>query len=324
MSKLEFHQTTVADVAVTSPPPVARATAAEVRSFPQEHSRFPYSAIVDRPRLQWPNGARVAVWVIPNIEHFLFDRPSSSIIQSTTGFIPDVLNYSWRDYGVRVGIWRMMEVMEKYGVKGTVALNSDVCWHYPRIIEAGKALGWEWMGHGTNNSTVINGQPEEEEQQLITGVIDTIAESTGTRPRGWLSPALTESHRTLDILAAAGIRYVANWVNDEQPYRMRVASGEMLSLPYSVELNDYTAFLEQGLSGEDFARAIRDQFDVLYEDGAKTGRVMSICLHPFLVGHPHRSKHFAEALAHITSHSDVWLATGGEIADWYTRNYCQP
>lgn len=323
MTTREFLQTPAAGPTPTSPAPLLGTASFEVMIPPQEHDRFPYSAIVDRPRLHWPNGARIAVWVIPNIEHFLFDRPSSSIIQSTTGFVPDVLNYSWRDYGVRVGIWRLMDVLEKYGVKGTVALNADVCRRYPRIIEAGRALGWEWMGHGTNNSTVINGQSEDEERHLITGVLDTIEASTGARPRGWLSPALTESHRTLDILAAAGIRYVANWVNDEQPYRMRVASGEMLSLPYSVELNDYTAFLEQGLSGEDFARAIRDQFDVLYEDGAKTGRVMAICLHPFLIGHPHRSKHFAEALAHITSRRDVWLATGGEIANWYNGNHLE-
>jgi len=324
MTEREFLQAAAASVALAAPTRADNEPYTEVRTAPQEHDRFPYSAIVDRPRLQWPNGARVAVWVIPNIEHFLFDRPSSSVIRSTTGFVPDVLNYSWRDYGARVGIWRLMEVMEKFGVKGTVALNADVCRLYPRIIEAGKALGWEWMGHGTNNSTVINGQSEDEERHLITGVLDTIEASTGARPRGWLSPALTESHRTLDILAAAGIRYVADWVNDEQPYWMRVANGEMLSLPYSVEMNDYTAFLEQGLSGEDFARAIRDQFDVLYEDGAKTGRVMAICLHPFLIGHPHRSKHFAEALAHITSRRDVWLATGGEIADWYDRNHREP
>ncbi len=288
---------------------------------PQHHDRFPYSAIVDRPPLRWPNGARVAVWVIPNIEHFLFDRPSSSIIASTTGFVPDVLNYSWRDYGVRAGIWRLMEVMEKYGVKGTVALNADVCEHYPRIIEAGNTLGWEWMGHGTNNSTVINSQPEEEERRLINATVDVIAQSTGKQPRGWLSPALTESHRTLDLLADAGIRYVANWVNDEQPYPMRVRNGAMLSVPYSVEINDYTAFLEQGQSGESFGRTICDQFDGLYEDGAKSGRVMAICLHPFLIGHPHRSKYFAKALAHITSHRDVWVTTGGEIADWYNQTY---
>lgn len=286
---------------------------------PIKHDRFPYSAIVDRPPLRWPNDARVAVWVIPNIEHFLFDRPSSSIITSTTSFVPDVLNYSWRDFGVRVGIWRLMDLMQKYGIKGTAALNADVCEHYPRIIEAGKQLDWEWMGHGTNNSIVINSQDEQEERRLITSALDTITDVTGKRPRGWLSPALSESHRTLDLLAAAGIEYVANWVNDEQPYPMRVASGTMLSLPYSVELNDYTAFLEQGQHGSGFAQTICDQFDVLYEDGATSARVMAICLHPFLIGHPHRAKHLARAFAHITSRRDVWLATGAEIANAYRQ-----
>src|SRR4029450_1197985 len=137
-----------------------------------------------RQPLRWPNGARVAVWVIPNIEHFLFDRPSTSVTAVTASLVPDVLNYSWRDYGVRVGIWRMMEVMEKHGVKGTVALNSDVCRHYPRIIEGGKQLGWEWMGPGNNNSTLINRQSEDEERELIKNVVDTIKASTGQQPRG--------------------------------------------------------------------------------------------------------------------------------------------
>jgi len=293
----------------------------QASSAPQVHDRFPYSAIVDRKPLRWPNGARVAVWVIPNIEHFLFDRPSTSVTAVTTSLVPDVLNYSWRDYGVRVGIWRMMDVMEKHGVKGTVALNSDVCRHYPRIIEGGKQLGWEWMGHGNNNSTLINRQSEEEEKQLIKHVVDTIKESTGQQPRGWLSPALSESHRTLDVLAENGIQYVGNWVNDEQPYPMRVKSGSMISMPYSIEINDIPAFLDQGQSPETFGKMICDQFDVLYEDGAKTGRVMSICLHPFLIGHPHRSKYFDRALAHIKSRQEAWVTTGGEINDWYRKNY---
>jgi peptidoglycan/xylan/chitin deacetylase (PgdA/CDA1 family) len=284
---------------------------------PQEHNRFPYSAIVDRPPLRWPNGARVAVWVIPNIEHFLFDRPATPLTHATTRLTPDVLNYSWRDYGVRVGIWRMMDVMEKHGFKGTVALNSDVCRHYPRIIEGGKQLGWEWMGHGVTNSVLINEQSEDDERALIQGVVNTIAQGTGTRPRGWLSPALSESHRTLDLLAEAGIDYVGNWVNDEQPYPMRVKSGAMYSIPYSVELNDIPAFLDLKQSPETFGRMICDQFDVLYEDGARTGRVMSICLHPFLIGHPHRSKYFDRALAHIRSRQEVWLATGSQIIDAY-------
>jgi len=293
----------------------------ESTGAPQQHDRFDYSPIIDRPPLRWPNGARVAVWVIPNIEHFLFDRPSTSITAVTTSLVPDVLNYSWRDYGVRVGIWRMMEVMEKNGVKGTVALNSDVCKHYPRIIEEGNKLGWEGMGHGTNNSTLINRQSEEEENELIKTVVGTIKDSTGQQPRGWLSPALSESHRTLDLLAANGIQYVGNWVNDEQPYPMRVKAGSMLSMPYSIELNDIPVFLDAGQSPETFGRMICDQFDVLYEDGARSGRVMSICLHPFLIGHPNRSKYFDLALKHITSRQEVWVTRGGDIAEYYNRNY---
>jgi allantoinase len=288
-------------------------------SAPTKHDRFDYSPIIDRVPLRWPNGARVAVWLIPNIEHFLFDRPSTSITPTTMGLVPDVLNYSWRDYGVRVGIWRMMEVMEKHGVKGTVALNSDVCDNYPRIIEVANKLGWEWMGHGANNSTLINKQPEAEERTLIRSIVDTIHKATRQKPRGWLGPALSESHATLDILADNGIEYVGDWVNDEQPYQMRVKSGRMFSIPYSVEINDIPAFLDMKRTGEEFARMICDQFDCLYEDGAKSGRVMSICLHPFLIGHPHRSKYFDQALKYIASRRDVWLAKGSEIIDAFIQ-----
>ena len=297
----------------------ARTAAPLPPRVPTEHDRFDYSPIIDRPRLSWPNGARVAVWVIPNIEHFLFDRPSTRLTNLPVN--PDVLNYSWRDYGVRVGIWRMMEVMERYGVKGTVALNSDVCARYPRIIEEGKKLGWEWMGHGNNNSTLFAGQSEAEERALIKEVVTTISKSVGEAPRGWLSPALSETMRTLDILADNGIEYVGNWVNDDQPYPMRVKKGSMIAMPYSVEINDIPALLDLHQSPETFGQMICDQFDVLYEDGAQTGRVMSICLHPFLVGYPHRSKYFAKALHHITSRQEVWLTTGGAIVDWYKEKY---
>lgn len=285
--------------------------------IPSEHGRFPYSAIVDRPKLVWPNGARVAVWVIPNLEHFLFDRPATPISMASFGLKPDVLNYGWRDYGLRVGFWRMREIMERYGFKGTVALNAQVCDLYPRVIEAGLESNWEWMGHGVTNSVLLNGQSEEEERAIITETVATIARHTGTPPRGWLGPVLAETPNTLDILAECGIDYVADWVNDEQPYKMNVRKGRMTSIPYSIEMNDIPAFLDMKQSAEGYAQNLMDQFDVLYEDGSVTGRVMAIPLHPFLIGHPYRAKYFARALEHISSRSEVWLATGSEIIDWY-------
>ena len=288
-----------------------------MKPHPAQHGRFAYLPIAHRPKLRWPNGARVALWVIPNVEHFLIDRVSTSIGASTTQFTPDILNYGWRDYGVRVGIWRMMDIMEKFGVRGTVALNSDVCDYYPQIIEAGNGLGWEWMGHGRNNSEPLGNLPEVEERTLIQAAVQRITEGTGQPPRGWLGPALTETFNTPDLLAEAGIDYVADWTNDEQPYPMTVKTGSLTSIPYSSEINDIPAILGQKQSAESFGRMIRDQFDVLYEDGAVSGRVMSICLHPFLIGHPYRSKYLAEALAHITSRQEVWLATGAEIIDAY-------
>ena len=286
-----------------------------------EHGRFDYSPIADREPLRFPGGARVAVWVIPNIEHFHWDKPSTSVTAVTAHLKPDVLNYSWRDFGVRVGIWRMMEVMERHGVKGTVALNSEVCGQYPRIVEAGNDLGWEWMAHGSTNSVLFNDQSEEEERGIIRDIVSTISDSTGAAPKGWLSPALSESFNTPDILAENGIEYVCNWVNDEQPYAMNVRTGSLISVPYSIEINDIPAFLDRGLGAEEFYRMIVDQFDVLYEDGAASGRVMAICLHPFLIGHAFRAKYLDKALDYITRRKEVWVTRGGEINDWYRTTY---
>ncbi|WP_373376115.1 polysaccharide deacetylase family protein [Cupriavidus nantongensis] len=284
-----------------------------------EHTRFPYSPINERPRFALPNGARVAVWVIPNIEHFHFDKPSTSLTNFSTRFSPDVLNYSWRDYGARVGAFRLMDLMDKYAIKGTAALNAEACDRNPQIIEAGRQLRWEWMGHGANNSTLLAGLDEADERAMIADVLARIEQATGSRPRGWLSPVLTETFNTPDLLAEQGVDYVADWVNDDQPYPMRVRSGSLYSIPYSMEINDIPAFIEHHMTGEEFARMIMDQFDVLYEEGGETGRVMSIGLHTFLVGHPHRSKYLEQAFRHITSRSDVWLATGSEIIDHYKR-----
>jgi len=287
---------------------------------PDEHGRFDYSAIIDRPKLSWPNGARVAVWVIPNLEHFHFNKPSASLNPGLAALQPDVLNYAWRDYGARVGVWRLLDVIEKYGFKGTVALNSDVCLRYPRIIQAVTDLKWEIMGHGQNNSGLLTFLDEDAERKSIENTLSTIEQAAGQRPRGWLSPALSESLATLDILAESGVDYVADWTNDDQPYPMKVRSGRMLAIPYSLETNDYPAFLNMYQTAESFGQLLKDQFDVLYEEGSKTGRVMAICLHPFLAGHPYRAKYLGEALKHIASRQDVWMATGSEIIDWYLKS----
>ena len=282
-----------------------------------DHGRYDYSPIAAREPLRFPNGARIAIWVVPNIEHFSFDSPSTSIADVTANLVPDVLNYAWRDYGVRVGVWRMIDVMQQNEIRGTVALNSDVCLHYPQIIEATNALGWEHMGHGQTNSVWINQQSETEERALIREVLDTIGQATGQRPKGWLSPSLTESLNTPDLLAEEGVEYLADWANDEQPYAMQVRNKTLLSMPYSIEINDLTVFLGNHGTAEDFYTRIIDQFDVMYEDGKTSGRVMSISLHPFLIGHGFRSKYLDRALQHIRSREDVWLATGTEISDWY-------
>jgi allantoinase len=282
-----------------------------------EHGRFAYSAIATRPKLALPDGARVAVWVTPNIEHFHYDKPAISLTPMTAGMQPDVLNYAWRDYGARVGVWRLMEILDRHGVVATAALNSEACEFYPEIVEAGSRLGWEWMAHGVSNSMLIAGLSEDEERRMIAGVLDTIESHAGVRPRGWLSPALTESHHTLDLLAEAGVGYVADWCNDDQPYRMTTRAGPIVAMPYTLEVGDIPVFLEKGGSGEDFYRLVVDQFDVLWEEGAETARILSIALHPFLIGHPFRAKHLDRALAYMKERDEVWFATGGAILDWF-------
>ena len=201
-----------------------------------DHNRFDYSPIIKREPIRWPNGARVAVWVIPNIEHYEFDIPG--IGMQPFNIVPDVINYAWRDYGPRVGIWRLMEALGQYGMRGTVALNSAVCDHYPIIIEEAKKRNWEFMGHGITNSRLLNGLSEEEERKVIRETIQTITKAVGKAPEGWLGPALAETFITPDLLAEEGIRYLCDWCNDDQPYPMKVKKGKLISVPYSVEIND--------------------------------------------------------------------------------------
>jgi peptidoglycan/xylan/chitin deacetylase (PgdA/CDA1 family) len=282
-----------------------------------ENQLYSYSPIARRPKLELPNGARVAFWIGLNIEHFELGKPSTSIHPGTAGLTPDPLNHGWRDYGTRVGVWRTMEILDKHGLRASVLLNADVCREYPQIIEEGNKRNWAWLAHGKNNSTLQTGMDEVKERAYLTEIVDVLKKSTGKAPKGWLGPALSETFNTPNILEELGLNYVCDWCADDQPFRLNTKQGRMISVPYAIEVNDIPLFLGQGMSGPDFAQLVTDQFDVLYEEGKNTGRVMCLALHPFLIGQPFRSKYLDKALAHIKSHKSVWHATSDEIADWY-------
>lgn len=284
-----------------------------------ENKLYAHSPIIRRPRLQFPNGARVAFWIGLNIEHYEIDKPSTSIFGGTAGLVPDPLNYGWRDYAPRVGLWRMMEILDKHGIRASVMLNSDVCKYYPEIIEEGNKRNWAWLAHGKNNSTLQAGMDIDQERAYLTDIVTTLKKSTGKQPRGWLGPALSETFNTPDLLEELGITYVCDWCNDDQPFKLNTKRGKMISVPYSIEVNDIPLFVGKSFSGEDFYQLLVDQFDVLYEEGKHTGRVMCVALHPFVTGLPFRSKYLDKALAYITSRRDVWLPTSDEIAEWYVN-----
>jgi allantoinase len=288
------------------------------------HGRFDYSPITARSHLKLPDGARVAVWVTPNIEHFHWKKRAIAMTQITAALSPDVLNHGWREYGARVGIWRIMEIMERTGFVATAALNSDVCQQYPEIVKEGNRLGWEWMAHGQSNSSLLTGLAEADERPIIKDVLDTIGKATGKRSRGWLGPALTETDNTLDLLAETDVEYVSDWCNDELPYWMNTRGKPIIAMPYTLEIGDIPIFLENGGNADDFYRAVVDQFDFMYEDGAKIPRVLSIAIHPFLIGHPFRARALQKALEHIARHDHVWIATGGAIADWFKKSQPAP
>jgi allantoinase len=282
---------------------------------PRRYGPFPYRPIIDRPPVRWPDGARLAVWLIPNIEFF----PLDGFVPAGGPKAPNVLAWSQRDYGNQVGVYRLMEVMAERGIRGTAALNADICTEHPRIVEQAQALGWEFMGHCESNARPLDKVLPGEERQVIANTLKTIEAATGSRPTGWLGAGLSETWDTLDHLAAEGVRYVADWKCGDEPFPMEWEGGRIMSIPYSVDLNDITTIGYQNHTSEEFAGTIRRQFDVLYKEGQASGKVMAIGLHPYIIGVPHRIGHFAEALDYVAGHDKVWFATGSEIIDAYLQ-----
>ncbi len=284
-------------------------------AFP--HDQIPYSAIVDRAALRLPKSARVVVWVIVNVEEWDIQGPMPRTVlppPSGAQVIPDVPNFAWAEYGMRVGFWRLKAVLDKHRIKATLAINASVCLSYPRIAEASKDAGWEFMGHGFIQKPMHH---LKDQREAIQKSAEVIGKFTGKAPSGWLGPGLTETPETLDLLAAAGFRYVADWVNDDQPYEITTAHGPLVSLPYSVELNDIPMMVLQHHAAEEFFRRAKDQFEILYTEGTKSARVMALAVHPYISGVPHRIKYFEKTLAYLKKQRGVLFWTGEEILHWY-------
>ena len=279
--------------------------------------RAEYSPIFHREPLKLPNNARVAVWAIINVEEWDINEPMArTVLPAPQGVtvIPDVPNFAWFDYGLRAGFWRLKRVLDRHQVPATVSLNASVCLSYPQLVQESLESGWEMMGHGFIQR-VINKEPDE--RAVIRRTIDTIREFTGTAPRGWMGPGLAETFDTPDILAQEGIEYVCDWCNDDQPYHMKVKQGSLVSIPYTVELNDIPIYLVQHHRSPELFERARDQFDTLYQEGAESARIMAVSTHPYITGVPHRIKYYDMIFDYIKQFDDVVFMTGSEILDWY-------
>ena len=279
--------------------------------------RVPYEPIVNRAPFKLPGNARVAVWTIVNVENWQPTGPMPrTVLPPPMGqpLLPDVPNWAWHEYGMRVGFWRFVEVLKARNIKASFAVNGSAIEVYRAACEAARAADWDFMGHGFVQKPM---HKVEDQALAIQQTIDAIREFTGKPPRGWESPGLTNTDDTLDFLAECGIEYVADWVLDDQPVNLQTRAGAMVSVPYSVEINDVVmSAVERHRSDEILLRG-RDQFDRLYLDGATTPRVMAISIHPYLTGVPHRIKYLEALYDHILSHEGVVCWTGEEILDWY-------
>ncbi|KAF0104413.1 MAG: hypothetical protein FD144_1566 [Rhodospirillaceae bacterium] len=286
--------------------------------------RTPYLPIHKRPTLTLPGNARVAVWTIVNVENW---SPAGAMPRTVlpppmgVPLLPDVPNWAWHEYGMRVGFWRFLETLGKRKLKASFAVNGTACELYREACEAAHEAGWDFMGHGWVQKPM---HKVEDQKSAIADTIGAIKDLTGKPPRGWESPGLTETDETLDLLAEAGIEYVADWVMDEQPLPLKTAHGEIVSVPYTVEINDVViSAVQQQRSDEIFQRG-RDQFDRLYIDGKSAPRVMAISIHPYLTGVPHRIKYLEMLYDHILGHEGVVMWTGAQILDWYRTQVRKP
>ena len=279
--------------------------------------RTTYSAIVDRPPLKLPGDNRMVVWSIVNLEVWDIARAMArQVIPAPTGqvLLPDVPNWSWHEYGMRVGVWRFFELYKRLGLRPTLSINARVCLDYERVASEARGAGWEPMAHAYEQMPI---HKVADEQGMIVKAIETLETFWGRRPIGWLGPGLTQTFATPEHLAAAGIKYIGDWVYDDEPTVIQTAKGPLVTLPYSVELNDIPMMLVQHHEAEHWFRRCADAFDRLYPEGALRPKIMAIAIHPYISGQPFRIAYLERVYAYINSFAGVLHWNGAEIYEWY-------
>ena len=287
------------------------------RGHGMDHDRYDWSMLVKRKPVRWPNDARVALWIVPALTWYPLDskgkpfRAPGALLNP----YPDYRHYTHRDYGSRVGVFRIMKVLDDLGLKASVAMNAAIAARYPALVKEINARQWEIIAHGVDMDKVhFGGQPIEAERALVQEALATLRQHTGQKIQGWLSPGKSESANTLDLVAEAGLAYVCDWINDDMPYAMRTAKGLVHAMPHPYELDDYTILIQNHHSEAEFTEQVIDQFDTLYAEAATGGgRILALGLTPWVIGCPYRIRYLRQALQHITSHKGVWSATGAEI-----------
>lgn len=280
------------------------------------HDRYDYSPIVERPDFDWPGGKRLAFYLALNVEHFAFGGPMGHT-PTALGPPPDPRNFAWRDYGLRVGIWRIFDLADQLGLPLCHLINSTVSERYPAIVARIRARGDEIVGHGRTNSERQADLPEEQERALIHEATDMLTRMHGVRPQGWMGPWISESNVTPDLLKEEGYSYLLDWPADDQPFWMRTRAGPILGVPYPIEINDSPTMLSRMQPATDFTQMIVDQFETMLDLSERAPLICGVSLHTFVVGQPFRYAQLRKALGHIVNHparDRVWFTRPGEIA----------
>ena len=281
--------------------------------------RTDYSAIVDRPPLRLPGHARLVLWPIVNLEVWDIGRPMPrQVLPAPTGasLLPDVPHWSWHEYGMRVGVWRFFDLFRARGIKPTLAINARVCEDYERVAEEARREAWEFMGHAYDQMPI---HKHENQKDMINRSMDILERFTGKRPLGWLGPGLTQTFETPELLAAAGVKYIGDWVYDDEPDIIRTANGPLVTLPYTVELNDIAMMIVQHHESDYLLRRAIDAFDRLYAEGEHRAKVMAVAIHPYISGQPHRIKYLEAIYDYAAKFDGVLHWNGEQILEWYLK-----